>query len=235
MKKKIRVALALEANLYRCALCALLDQQEQLETVGTADTLERMARLMATSQADVLVCEIALGDIPVFGAIRELSHRFPGTGILVLTLQRAASSVQLALRAGAAGYVLKDASTDDLFAGIQAVARGQNFLGAGIPLKLMSDEHERVEERGQRPQGSRLTLREREVLAMVAEGLSSRVIADTLSLSAKTIAKHRANLMRKLDLHNVAALTRYAHESGLVAEFEAGAAIAAARAGAPAF
>jgi DNA-binding NarL/FixJ family response regulator len=148
-------------------------------------------------------------------AITEIKQRNPAVRILVLTIHRGEEYIQESLRAGANGYVLKDASHDELRLAIRSVLNGKTYLSPDVSSSVVTGYLGKGTERANTP-WSTLTHREREVLKLVAEGHSNRSIAQFLSLSVKTVEKHRANVMRKLDLHNAAMLTAYAIEKGLV-------------------
>jgi DNA-binding NarL/FixJ family response regulator len=148
-------------------------------------------------------------------AITEIKQRDPGARILVLTIHRGEEYIQESLRAGANGYVLKDASHDELRVAIRSVLAGKTYLSPDVSSSVVTGYLGKGTEGANTP-WSTLTHREREVLKLVAEGHSNRSIAQFLSLSVKTVEKHRSNVMRKLDLHNAAMLTAYAIEKGLV-------------------
>jgi DNA-binding NarL/FixJ family response regulator len=156
------------------------------------------------------------------GANRELKRRFPRVKVVVLTLHRDDRHIRAALHAGAEAYVLKDDGRAELLAAIRNVADGKSYLSPTICGSVMSGyisaQPGSVPPQPSAPSWETLTDREREVLKLVAEGHKTREIATYLSLSVKTVEKHRSNLMRKLDLHSVSAVTAYAISNGLLAE-----------------
>ena len=149
-------------------------------------------------------------------AITEMKRRKPGVRIVVLTMHKTEEYIHEALRAGANGYVLKDATHDELRTAMRAVLSGKTYLSPDVSGRVISG----YLGGGKAGPGGRasdlLSQRERQVLKLVAEGRPNRYIAEYLNLSVKTVEKHRANLMRKLGMHNVAALTAFAIEAGLV-------------------
>jgi two-component system response regulator NreC len=151
-------------------------------------------------------------------AIRELKARHPRTKILVLTIHGTEEFVLEALEAGASGYVLKDATHDELVLAIKSVLQEKRYLSPDISAKVIEGYIDGRKTVKSRSAWDSLTLRERQVLKLIAEGRKNKEIADILFISVKTVAKHRANIMGKLDLHNVSALTAYAMERGLIAK-----------------
>jgi DNA-binding NarL/FixJ family response regulator len=149
-------------------------------------------------------------------AIRSIKRKNLGIGVVVLTFHKEEHFVRGALDAGADSYVLKDESRAELMKAISSVHSGKNYLSPGICDRVVNGYLHGHGENASNPSWNRLTPREREVLKLVAEGYRTREIAEYLSLSHKTIEKHRANFMRKLDVHNVSAVTSYAISNGII-------------------
>jgi DNA-binding NarL/FixJ family response regulator len=149
-------------------------------------------------------------------AIREIKKRYPQTRIIALTVHKTDEYLHTTLQAGADGYVLKDATHDELVMAIKNVMKGKSYLSPGVSEKVIEGYLEGKEIAGPDSPWETLSPREREVLKLIAEGYKNKEIADDLCISLKTVEKHRANLMKKLDLHNAAALTVYAMQKGLV-------------------
>ena len=149
-------------------------------------------------------------------AIREIRKRVPDTKIVVLTIHKTEEYIVTALQAGADGYVLKDATHDELMMAVRNVLSGKRYISPGISEKVIEGYLEG--RRSTKPQTvwETVTHREREILKLIAEGHRNKEIAEYLCISVKTVEKHRANLMEKLDLHNVQALTTFAIEKGLI-------------------
>jgi DNA-binding NarL/FixJ family response regulator len=149
-------------------------------------------------------------------AIREIKKQSPKTKILVLTVHKTEEYILATLKAGADGYLLKDSTHTELMMAIKNVISGKHYISPGISEKVIEGYVEGKKTLKPRTSWETLTQREREILKLIAEGYRNKEIADDLCISVKTVEKHRANLMEKLNLHNVQALTAYAIEKGLV-------------------
>jgi len=203
-----RVLLADDRTILRERLRALLTGDESLELIGASEEQPDAAC------PDVALIDLTLPEIDALDAIREIKRRYPGARTLVLTVERSAESVHAALKAGADGYLLKEASRAELLLAIGTVLRGKPFISPAVSQTLVARYLEEREDAGARAVG-RLSARETQVLKRIAEGQRNRQIADELAISVKTVEKHRANLMHKLKLHNTAALTSFAIENRL--------------------
>jgi DNA-binding NarL/FixJ family response regulator len=216
MARPGRILIIEDHTLLRAGLRALLTHGGEFEVVGEFDNGRDAIRAVGTLAPDLVLIDLSMPGMDGVEAITEIRQRYPATRILVLTIHRAEEYVHSSLRAGANGYVLKDASHDELRVAIRSVLEGKTYLSPDVSSSVVRGYL------GKGPDGantpwSLLTHREREVLKLVAEGHSNRSIAQFLCLSVKTVEKHRSNVMRKLDLHNAAMLTAYAFERGLVA------------------
>jgi two-component system response regulator NreC len=214
---KLRILLAEDHAILREGIRSLLASGPDLEVVGEAED-----GLSAVTQTKQLQPDLALVDLslPLMNgteAIRQIKQRAPATKVIVLTVHKSDEHVRAALDAGAAGYVLKDDHYEDLMAAIRSVVAGGTYLSPKICGRVVSGYLGQASAQGPGVPWDTLTDREREVVKLVAEGYKNREIAGHLCVSLKTVEKHRANVMRKLDLHSVAALTAYAFENGLVA------------------
>ncbi len=149
-------------------------------------------------------------------AIKEVKKLLPDTKILVLTIHKTEEYILPVLKAGADGYVLKNDTQAELMTAIKSVLEGKSYLSPGVSQKVIEGYVEGSKTLKTKSSWDTLTQREREILKLIAEGYKNREIADDLCISIKTVVKHRANLMEKLDLHNVSALTTFAIEKGLV-------------------
>jgi two-component system response regulator NreC len=210
----IRILIADDHGVLRAGLLALLNAEEDMIVVGDAadgaETLELAQRL----QPDVLLLDLSLPDINGIDVTRQLKEQTPAVRVLVLTVHEDKSLLQAAIRAGAAGYILKKAVASDLVNAIQSVARGDMYVYPPLTRSLIGDFIPVV--KPEEPMSEVLTPRELEVLKLVAKGYTSGQIADQLVISARTVESHRANLMDKLDLHNRAELVRYAMNHGFL-------------------
>jgi DNA-binding NarL/FixJ family response regulator len=149
-------------------------------------------------------------------AITEIKRRYPNVRILVITFNKTEDYIHAALTAGANGYILKDATSDEFRVAVRSVLAGKTYLSMDVSANVVSGYLGGGKSVGATSTYDSLTHREREVLKLVAEGSANKAIADFLSLSAKTVEKHRSNLMAKLDVHNASGLTAYAIEKGLL-------------------
>jgi DNA-binding NarL/FixJ family response regulator len=212
-----RLVLVEDHAILREGLRALLELEHDLLIAGEAtngiDAVE-LVRLLGPS---LVISDIALpgrSGIELIGCLRQVQ---PGVKILVLTAHNSEEYIRAALNAGADGYVLKDACRAELLQAIRAVLSGQTYLCASVTAKVVSGYLRPKVEDSTVLSAEHVTGREREVLTRVALGNSNKLIARALGVSVKTVEKHRANLMRKLTLHNTAAVTRFAIRHGMVA------------------
>jgi DNA-binding NarL/FixJ family response regulator len=216
MAAKQRILLADDHTVLRAGIRTLLDLEADLEVVGEAeDGLQAVAQAKKL-QPDLVVIDLSMPLMNGVDAIRQIKQRDPGTKVIVMTVHKSDEHVRAALDAGADGYLLKDDSHHDLLAALRSVALGGTYLSPKVCGKVVSGYLEKDAAAGVGLSSDMLTEREREVVKLVAEGYKNREIAEHLSLSIKTVEKHRANIMRKLDLHSASGLTAYAIENGLV-------------------
>ncbi|HEY2996807.1 MAG TPA: response regulator transcription factor [Methylomirabilota bacterium] len=206
--KKIRVLLADDHAILRAGLRMLLDAQPDMAVVAEAADGEEAIRRAGDSQPDVAVVDLTMPGLSGVETLERLRREVPATRLLVLTMHDDPAYARLALAAGAAGHVIKDAESAELLAGIRAVHRGRTFVQmAGAAAEAPAPA---------RPAAAALSPRERQVLELLAHGHTNREVADRLSLSVKTVETHRARLSDKLGLHSRADLVRLAIELGLL-------------------
>jgi DNA-binding NarL/FixJ family response regulator len=211
-----RILLADDHAVLRAGIRTLLGLEPDMEVVGEAeDGLQAIAQVKKL-QPDLVLMDLSMPLMNGTEAIRQIKHRSPGTKIVVMTVHKSDEHVRTALDAGADGYLLKDDSHHDLLAAIRSVALGGIYLSPKVCGRVVSGYLDQGAQGGVRLASDALTEREREVVKLVAEGYKNREIALHLSLSIKTVEKHRANIMRKLDLHSASGLTAYAIKNGLV-------------------
>ncbi|KPM55844.1 regulator [Frankia sp. R43] len=215
MPRPIRILLADDHALVRRGVRLILDSEPDLTVVAeAADGAEAIERARA-EQPDLAILDIAMPRLTGLQAARELSRALPDVRILILTMYDNEQYFFAALRAGASGYVLKSVADRDLVEACRAAVRGEAFLYPGAVNALIRDYLERAAAGDPGP-GRVITDREEEVLKLVAEGHSSRQIADILFISVKTVERHRSNLLQKLGLRDRLELTRYAIRAGLI-------------------
>jgi len=210
-----RVLLADDHALVRSGLRLILDAEPDLQVVAeAANGYEALAALDHTP-ADLAILDIAMPRMTGLQAAREISRTHPHVRILILSMYDNEQYFFEALKAGASGYVLKSVADRDLLEACRATMRGEPFLYPGAVTALIRDYLHRVR-RGDPLPTAILTPREEEVVKLIAEGDSAREIAKTLGISAKTVDRHRANILQKLGLRDRLALTRYAIRAGLI-------------------
>jgi two-component system response regulator NreC len=216
MREKGRIVIAEDHTILREGLRALLSSQEDLVVVGEAGDGREAIRQVETLTPDLIIMDVSMPKMSGVEAMREIRKRIPETKILALTVHKTEEFILEVLQAGADGYIPKDASADELMMAIRSILTGKRYLCPSVSRVVI----EGYLESRRTPESSTtwhtLTKREREILKLIAEGHKNKEIADYLCISIKTVEKHRANLMRKLDLHSAAALTAYAMERGLV-------------------
>lgn len=212
---RIRLVLVEDHVILRDGLKSLLELESDLLIVGAFGCVESALEGIGRLQPDVVMLDLALPNgsgIELMGEIPRLS---PRSRKLVLTASDCEETIRAALGAGADGYVLKDANSAELMLGIRTVWGGERFLCKAVAGKVLSGFLFGKEQPPASIVTDSITAREREVLARIAHGQSNKAIARELGLSPKTVEKHRSNLMRKLQLHNAAAITMYAMRNGL--------------------
>lgn len=216
MKNPYEIVIAEDHTILRQGLRALLSSDPDFEVVGEAEDGRAAVRSVETLSPDLLLMDLSMPRMNGMEAITEIKKRSPDTRIVVLTVHKGEEYVLSALRAGADGYVLKDAGRDELVTAVKKVLEGKRYLSPDISDKVIEGYLEgRRSSKDQTPWDT-LTQREREILKLIAEGYKNKEIAEHLFISLKTVEKHRSNLMRKLDLHNTAALTAFAMEKGII-------------------
>lgn len=214
---KVTVALADDHRVVRDGLRLLLQAEPELEVVGEAGDGRDAVELVARLSPDVLVLDLMMPGLGGLEVLRQVARRSPRTRVIVLSMHADEGYVVQALGNGAAAYVVKDASASELLQAVRAVRAGRRYLSPPLSEAALERYVVRVEAGGPADPYERLTAREREVLHLTAEGLSSTAIAERLGISSRTAETHRANVMAKLGFHNRADLVRYATARGLVA------------------
>jgi two-component system response regulator NreC len=212
---KIRVLLAEDHTIVRKGLRSILNGEADLEVIGEAEDGREAVRKVEQLLPDVVLMDITMPALNGLEATRQIKKRFPEVKVLILTMHSTEEYIFQILRAGASGYVLKQAAITELVSAIRAVYGGDSFLSPSISRKVI-EEYVRKAETVAENSYDRLTDREREVLQLIAEGHSSSEIAELLHISVKTVRAHRAHLMDKLDMHGTAELTQYAIHKGVI-------------------
>lgn len=220
-KPKHRIIIAEDHTILREGLRSLLSSDPDLEIVGEAQDGQEAIRCVEKLKPNLVLMDLSMPRMSGMEAIKEIKKRSSDTKILVLTVHKNEEYILATLQAGADGYALKDSTYAELGIAIRNVLSGNHYISPAISGRIIEGYL-----RGRKtlkPTSSldTLTQRERGILKMIAEGYKNKEIADYLCISVKTVEKHRANLMQKLDLHSVSALTAFAMERGLVTKCKA--------------
>ncbi len=216
MTDEIRLLLADDHAVVRSGLRLLLEAQPDMVIVAEVENGEDAIGRTAELKPDVVLMDIEMPGMNGIEATRRIKSQSPRTAVLALTMYEDDQYFFEMLRAGAAGYVPKRAAPDELTSAIRAVSRGEVFLYPSLAGRLVQDYLVRRDVEAQEPAAGELTPREQEVLTLIAQGMSNGEIAGQLVISAKTVDRHRENIMRKLNLHNRVDLVKYALRKGLI-------------------
>jgi DNA-binding NarL/FixJ family response regulator len=208
---KIRIVLADDHSVVRQGFRRILEAQTDMEIVGEASNGREALETATKLSPDVVVMDVAMPELNGIEATRRMGEAAPRTRVLALSMHKDSVYVREILRAGARGYLLKDAVDEDLIAAVRAVARGEGYLSPGVADAVLTDYRQHVTD-----PIDLLTSREREVLQLIAEGKTNKEIATTLNLSVYTVDAHRGRIMEKLNLHSTGELVRFAIRKGLV-------------------
>jgi DNA-binding NarL/FixJ family response regulator len=210
----IRVLLADDHALFRAGIRALLRSVPEIDVIGEASTGREAVDLVAANPPNVVLMDIFMPQLNGLDAAAQLATLCPAVRVIILSMNSAEQYVVEAMRAGAAGYLLKTVDPSELELAIKAVAQGETFLSSAVSRQVMRGYLARVDEHGLSE--ARLTPRQREVLQLVVEGYRTKEIARKLGVSIKTVEMHRAQTMQSLDIHDIPGLVRYAIRAGLI-------------------
>ncbi len=207
----INVLLADDHVMVRKGFRLILETQSDIRIVGEASNGREAVELAESLQPDVIVMDVAMPELNGIEATRRIITAAPRARVLALSMHKDSVYVREILRAGARGYLLKDAVDSDLLNAVRAVARGEGYLSSAVSDAVLSDYRKHV-----RDPLDLLSSREREVLQMIAEGKTNKDIANSLNLSVYTVDAHRGKIMEKLNLHSTGELVRFAVRHGLI-------------------
>jgi DNA-binding NarL/FixJ family response regulator len=228
MLASTRILLADDHALFRAGIRALLENLAGLQVVAEAGNGREALQLVATHKPHLVLMDIGMAGLNGLEATARITKEFPYVRVIILSMHLNEEYVLHALRAGAAGYLLKDAGPTELEIAITAVSRGETYLSPAVSKKVVDDYLRRVssetgavnpfpaKQAAEEKPYEQLTPRQREILQLIAESKTTKEIAQTLQLSIKTIEGHRVQLMERLDIHDVAGLVRYAIRVGLI-------------------
>jgi len=214
--EEIRVLIADDHTLFRKGVKRLLEDSDVAHVVGEASDGIEAVRKAKDLSPDVILMDISMPNLNGIEATQQLLKRDSDTRVLILTMHDNEKYIGRILRAGAAGYLLKDTASADFLSAIRAVHRGDSYLSPSISRMILNGLFQEKDSRRTKSRVNTLTPREREVLTLLAEGKSNKEIGDVLYISPKTVDVHRTNIMKKLDIHSIVQLVKYAIQQGLV-------------------
>jgi len=214
--RRLRVLLADDHNLIRAGLRLVISQEPDFQVVGEAGNGRQAVEMARELKPDVVVMDIGMPDLNGIEACRQILNDVPDSHVVMLSMHSDEGYVLRALKAGARAYLLKDSAEADLARAIRAAAGGKSFFSPAVAKLLLDDYIRKLQRTGAEDSYELLTPREREILQLVAEGKSSKDIANLLSLSVYTVETHRANILQKLNLKSVAELILYAVRKGII-------------------
>jgi two-component system response regulator NreC len=214
--KNIRILLADDHTVMRSGLRVLLERQPDFQVVGEAADGREAVDLVETLKPDVAVVDVAMPRLNGLDATQQIASKHPSVAVVVLSMHSDEGYIARALKAGARGYLLKDSAEADLISAIRAVHDGKAFFSPVISRMLAEDFVRQLQARGVEDSYELLTMREREVLQLLAEGKSNKEAAAVLNLSHYTVETHRANILEKLRLHGTPELILYAVRKGVI-------------------
>jgi DNA-binding NarL/FixJ family response regulator len=215
--KRITVLLAEDHPIVRVGFRALLKHEHDIEVVGEVENGRQAVQLTRKLRPAVVVMDISMPLLSGLEATRQIRRDSPDTKVLILSAHSDDAYVEQAIVLGAAGFLLKQACSDNLATAIREVQKGNTFFSPAISKRLHGRDKKSPDRRGQfAKKTNRLSSREVEVLQLIAEGKPNKQVAAELGVSFKTVDKHRQHLMSKLDIHDVSGLTRYAIAEGII-------------------
>jgi two-component system, NarL family, response regulator NreC len=206
-----KILLADDHTIVRQGLKLIISSHADLQVIGEAANGREVLELAEKLKPDVILMDVAMPELNGIEATRRLREVSPRTKVLVLSMHKEAVYVREILKAGARGYILKDAIDTELISAIQSVARGDGYISPAISGTLLSDYRQNITN-----PLDLLSSREREVLQLIAEGRTNKEVATRLNLSVYTVDSHRGKIMEKLNLHSTGELVRFAMKQGLV-------------------
>jgi DNA-binding NarL/FixJ family response regulator len=215
--KHISIVLTEDHTLVREGLRIVLEFEEDLEVVGEAQDGRQAVEMVKKLRPAVVLMDIAMPNLNGLEATRQILKAVPATKVLMLSAHGGDAYIASAMESGAAGYVLKHTSADDIYRAIRAVHEGKTFFSPSVSRRLNHVNSQLSGHGGMiNPKAADLTSREMEVLQLIAEGKANKETAAELGISTKTVEKHRGHLSQKLDIHHTAGLTRYAISAGII-------------------
>lgn len=216
MEPKKQIFIVEDHRLFREGLKAMLSPNPEYEIIGEAEDGLEAVRLIRKSKPDLVLLDLSMPRMSGFSVLREIKAELPAIKVLVLSIHESDQYVLEAFEAKADGYAIKDSSREELRMAIRTVLEGKKYISPGIAGSVLEGYLNGRKTLKTKSSLDTVTEREKEILKLLGEGHQNKEIADLLCISVKTVEKHRANLMSKLDLHNAASLTAFAYEHGLI-------------------
>ena len=218
MKSPARILIADDHTILRAGIRSLLDMEPDFQVVGEVDNGQDAVYQAGQLKPDLILSDLSMPKTNGTEAIQRIKSRYPDIKILVLTVHKTEEHVHAALKAGADGYVLKDDTSNELISAINNILAGKTYLSPSICNEVVMGYLADPNKEKITSSIDQLTTREREVMKLIAEGYKNKDVANYLSISLKTVEKHRSNLMKKLDLHSASSITSFAIKNGVTTE-----------------
>jgi len=216
MESKKQIFIVEDHRLFREGLKAMLSLDPGYEIIGEAEDGLEAVRLIRKSKPDLVLLDLSMPRMNGFSVLREIKAAMPEVKILVLSIHESDQYVLQAFEARADGYAIKDSSREELRVAIRSVLEGKKYISPGVAGNVLEGYLDGRKTLKTKSAFDTVTEREKEILKLLGEGYQNKEIAELVHISVKTVEKHRANIMAKLDLHNAAALTAFAFEHGLI-------------------
>lgn len=218
MKSPARILIADDHTILRAGVRSLLDMVPNFEVIGEVDNGKDAMLYAGQLKPDVILSDLSMPKTNGTDAIQRIKSRYPEIKILVLTVHKTEEYIHAALKAGADGYVLKDDTSEELINAINNILDGKTHLSPSICSNVVLGYLSDSDKKSISPRTDQLTTREREVMKLIAEGYRNKDVAEYLSISLKTVEKHRSNMMKKLNLHSASSITSFAIKNGITTE-----------------
>jgi len=216
---KITVLVAEDHTIVRQGIVSLLNKEDNIIVVGEARNGREAIKLCQDKRPDIVVMDMAMPNLNGIEATKIITKNCPGIKIIILSMYSEEEYILKAMKAGASGYLIKKSAADDLINALFAVNEGKIFFSSEVSKTFMESWHgllDKIETIDSAANKNKLSSREVEVLQLLAEGYTSKKISNELFISPSTVQRHRENIMKKTNIHDVAGLTRYAMENGII-------------------
>ncbi len=214
--KKIKLLVADDHKIFRQGIKKLLEEESDLQVVGEASDGREAVKKATELKPDVILMDIAMANLNGLEATRQIKKHLPSAKVIMVTMHKNEEYVLQSFQAGASGFILKEGAVEELVSAIRSINSDKSFLSPSISKTLIDAYMRKMETGKTETPFDLLTDREREVLQLIAEGYTNREVAKSLFISVKTVEAHRAHIMQKLNIHDIAKLVKYAIQKGLV-------------------